>query len=130
MGEGIQPVFYDNCKWSISFKDCESLHCTLVTCVQCTYVHTCACVCVVSCFSLVRLFVTLWTVGSLQAPLSMGFSKQEYWSGLPFPLPGNLPNTGIQPVQLMSPTLASGFFTTSAILEAHYTSIKNNVIAE
>ena len=44
-----------------------------------------------------------------QAPLSVGFSRQEYWSGLPFPPPGDLPNPGIEP---MSPALAGGFFTT------------------
>ena len=44
----------------------------------------------------VRLFATLWTVAH-QAPPSMGFSKQEYWSGLPFPSPGDLPNPGIEP---------------------------------
>ena len=54
-----------------------------------------------------------------QAPLSMGFSRQEFWSGLPWPLPGNLPNLGIKPMFLMSPALAGGFFTTSAIWEAH-----------
>ena len=46
--------------------------------------------------SRVWLFVTLWTV-AYQAPLSMGFSRQEYWSGLPFPSPGDLPNPGIEP---------------------------------
>ena len=46
--------------------------------------------------SRVRLFVTPWTVAH-QAPLSMGFSRQEYWSGLPFPSPGDLPNPGIKP---------------------------------
>ena len=46
--------------------------------------------------SRVRLFVTLWTVAP-QAPLSMGFSRQEYWSGLPFPSPGDLPDPGIEP---------------------------------
>ena len=46
--------------------------------------------------SLVRLFVTPWTV-TYQAPWSMGFSRQEYWSGLPFPSPGDLPNPGIEP---------------------------------
>ena len=51
--------------------------------------------------SRVRLFVTLWTVAH-QAPLSMGFSRQEYWSGLPFPSPGDLPDAGIKP---RSPTL-------------------------
>ena len=54
------------------------------------------CVRVLICFSCVRLFVTLWTV-ACQAPLSMGFSKQEYWSGLSFPSPGDLPNPGIEP---------------------------------
>ena len=49
-----------------------------------------------------------WTV-ALQAPLSMGFLRQEYWSGLPFPSPGDLPHPGIQPA---SPALAGGFFTT------------------
>ena len=51
--------------------------------------------------SRIRLFATLWTV-SYQASLSMGFSKQEYWSGLPFPSPGDLPDPGIEPE---SPTL-------------------------
>ena len=55
---------------------------------------------------------------SLLAPLSMGFSRQEYWSGLPFPPPGDLPNPGIKPISLMSPALAVRFFTTSAIWEA------------
>ena len=50
--------------------------------------------CVLSCFSCVQLFVTLWTVDH-QAPLSMGFSRQEYWSGLPYPPPGDLPDPGI-----------------------------------
>ena len=57
--------------------------------------------------SRVRLFATPWTVAH-QAPLSMGFARQEYWSGLPFPSPGDLPNPGIKP---MSPALAGGFFT-------------------
>ena len=47
-------------------------------------------------FSCVQLFVTPWTVAH-QAPLSMGFSRQEYWNGLPFPSPGNLPDPGIKP---------------------------------
>ena len=65
-------------------------------------------------FSCVRRFVTLWTVAH-QAPLCMGFSKQEYWSGLPFPPPGDLPNPGIKPVSVMSPALIGGFFTPCAI---------------
>ena len=51
--------------------------------------------------SSVRLFATPWTA-AYQAPPSMGFSRQEYWSGLPFPSPGDLPNPGIEP---RSPTL-------------------------
>ena len=51
---------------------------------------------VLSHFSLVQLFMTPWTVAH-QAPLSMGFSRQEYWSGLPCPPPGDLPNPGIEP---------------------------------
>ena len=53
-------------------------------------------VCALSHFSCVWLFVTLWTV-ACQAPLSMGFSRQEYWSGLPYPAPGDLPDPVIEP---------------------------------
>ena len=52
--------------------------------------------CTLSLFSRVRLFATPWTV-ACQTPLSMGFSRQEYWSGLPFPSPGDLPEPGIEP---------------------------------
>ena len=55
---------------------------------------------------------------SLPVPLSMGFLRQEYWSGLPFPSPGNLPDPGIEPVSLTSLALAGEFFTTSTIWEA------------
>ena len=61
--------------------------------------------------SWVLLFATPWTV-ACQAPLSMGFSRQEYWSGLAFPTPGDLLDPGIKPASLTSPTLAGGFFTT------------------
>ena len=73
--------------------------------------------CVLSHFGHVRLFTTLRTVAH-QAPLSMGFSRQEYWSGLPCPPPGDLPDPGIKPESLMSPALEVGFFTTSATWEA------------
>ena len=53
------------------------------------------CACLLSCFSHVGLFETLWTI-ACQAPLFMGFSRQEYWSGLPCPPPGDLPNPGIK----------------------------------
>ena len=74
---------------------------------------------VLSHFSFVQLFATLWTVAH-QAPLSMGFSRQEYWNRLSFPSPGDLTNPGIKPESLRSPALASGFFTTSANWEAWY----------
>ena len=66
--------------------------------------------CVLSCFSRVQLFKTPWTV-ACQAPLSMGYSRQEYWSGFPCPPPGDLPHPGIEPATLASPALADGFFT-------------------
>ena len=64
-------------------------------------------------FGCVQLFASLWAIVR-QAPLSMGFSRQEYWSGFPFPPPGDLPDPGIELASLMSPVLAGGFFTTSA----------------
>ena len=63
------------------------------------------CVCAQACMTLCDSMES-----SLQAPLSMGFSRQEYWSRLPFPFPGDLPDPGIEP---MSPVLAGGFFTTA-----------------
>ena len=69
-------------------------------CVYKTQVCMCAC-------SVISDSVTPWTV-ACQTPLSMEFSRQEYWSGLPFPSPGDLPTPGVEPV---SPALAGGFFT-------------------
>ena len=70
--------------------------------------------------SVISNSVILWTVAH-QAPLSMGFTRQEYWSGLPCPPPGDVPYPGIKPVFLivthpeaLSPALSSGFFTTGA----------------
>ena len=59
-------------------------------------------------FSHGRLFATLWTL-ALQALPSMGFFRQDYWSGLPCPFPGDLPDPGIKPASLMSLALAGGF---------------------
>ena len=70
-------------------------------------------------FSRVHLFATPWTAAHGQVPLSMGFFRQEHWSGLPCPLPGDLLDSGIEPMSLTSPALAGRFFTTSAIWEAH-----------
>ena len=88
-------------------------------------------------FSHVQLFVTLWNVAQ-QVPLSMKFSGQENWSGLPCPPPGDLPDPGIKPTSLLSPALAGGFFTTRDTWEAlvwkgltvFYTVIANGTIID
>ena len=74
--------------------------------------------CLLSHFSHGLLFVTLWATVASQASLSMGFSRQKYWSELPYPPLGNLLNPGIEPMSLMSPALAGRFFTTSTSWEA------------
>ena len=74
------------------------------------YFSVCMCVCVCT-LSRVQLFVTPQTVAR-QVPLSLGFSRQECWSGLPFPPPGDPPDPGIEPASPVSPALAGGFFTT------------------
>ena len=58
-----------------------------------------------------------WTI-ACQAPLSKGFSREEYWSGFPCPPPGDLPDSGIEPASLIPPEVADEFFTTSATWEA------------
>ena len=64
----------------------------------------------------VRLFATPWTV-AYQGPLSMGFSRQEYWNGLPYPPPGDHPDPGVEAESLTSPALAGGLFTTTTTWE-------------
>ena len=76
------------------------------------------CAYMLSHFSHVQLFVTLWTV-VCQAPLFMGFSRQEYWSGLPCPSPGDLPDPGIKPASLTPPALAGRFSITNTIWVSH-----------
>ena len=75
------------------------------------------CACMISYFSRARLSVTPRTVAH-QAPLSMGFSRQEYWRGLPSPPPGDLLDSGIEPESLMSPALAGKCFTISTTWKA------------
>ena len=89
----------------------NSVSCFLSQCMQ---------ACMLGHFSRVWLFVTPWTVAH-QASLSMGFSRQEYWSGLPLPPPGYLPDPGIKPASFMSAALAGGFFTTSTTWKAPFT---------
>ena len=72
-----------------------------------------------------QLFAALLTV-ACQAPLSMEFSRQEYWSKFPFPTPEDLPDTGIELMALMSPTLAGRFFfTTTQLGSSQYKSYQN-----
>ena len=73
--------------------------------------------------SCLRLFVTPWSVAR-QAPLSVGFSRQEYWNESLCPPPGNLPNPGIEPTTLVSSAPADRFFTTKATWEAQLKSVK------
>ena len=84
--------------------------------------------CVLSCFSCVQLFVTSWTIAH-QAPLSVGFSRQEYWGGLSCPPPGNLPDLGIKPESFTCPALAGGLLTTSTTWETliSYTLMQNKM---
>ena len=76
-------------------------------------------VCVLSCFSHVQIFVTPWAV-VCQAPLSMGFSRQEYWSGLPCPPPGDLPDPGINPHLLHCRQILYQWATREALLWHRY----------
>ena len=75
-----------------------------------TYEYIYVCVCIVVVLNHVWFFVTTGAIDH-RAPLSMGFPRQEYCSGLPYPSPGDLPDTGIEPASLASPALAGRFFT-------------------
>ena len=82
------------------------------------------CLCVRVCvLSPVCVSVIPWAVAH-QTPLSMPFPKQEYWSGLPFPPPGDLADSGIKPVSLASPALACAFFTSETLV--HCSTIYNS----
>ena len=70
----------------------------------------------------VRLCVTPWTVAR-QAPLSMGFSRQEHWSGLPCPPPGDLPNPGTEPASLETSALAGGFSASYTAWDSHWAGV-------
>ena len=112
------------------YSSCMSLRDSVCVCVRvCVCVCVCVCVHVLSRFSHVHLFATLWAAAR-QGPQSMGFSRQEHWSGLPCPSPGDLTNPGIEPTSLTSPALAGGFFTASVTWDAHLTlMLPNSVLA-
>ena len=106
----LQPFFLLNLyvKYILLYLHFNVYHCFLKirSCGIESYLSWCACM--LSHFSHVQLFVSLCTI-ACQAPLSMGFSRQEYWSRLPCSPPGDLPNPGIEP---RFPALAGGFLTT------------------
>ena len=83
----------------LQFSNCRTFHLILE--------------CVLSCFDWVKLCVTTWTV-ACQTPLSMEFSRQEYWSGVPFPRLGDFPNTWIEAACFLYPAWTGRFFTISA----------------
>ena len=90
---------------------------SMIPFIQYSGIGKLTCVCMLSRFSHVQLLVTPCTVAR-QAPLSMGVTRQEHWSGLPRPPPEDLPDLGIERASLACPALAGGFFTTSATWEA------------
>ena len=90
---------------------------SMIPFIQYSGIGKLTCVCMLSRFSHVQLLVTPCTVAR-QAPLSMGVTRQEHWSGLPCPPPEDLPDPGIEPTCLASPALAGRFFTTAATWEA------------
>ena len=81
------------------------------------------CVCVLSC---IQLFVTPWAT-ACQAPVSMEFSRQEYWSELSFPSPGDLPDPRIEPMSLASPALAGRFLTTAPSGKPHFVETRTTI---
>ena len=114
-----QPKCSPADKWIDKVRHTYIYVCVCV-CHMYVCIHTHTCMCMLSCFSCVQLFATLWTI-ACQAPLSMGFSRQEYWSGLPRLPRGDLPEPEIKCTSLPSPALAGGFFTTRVTWEAVHT---------
>ena len=111
MAQNTQFPTSEFCAW-LSLLFCSRKFTHFINTLRLLYILSC----MLSRFSGVQLFVTPWTVAH-QAPLSMGFSRQEYWSGLPFPSPGDLPNPGIKLVSLF--TLVGDFSSTNTTWEAH-----------
>ena len=103
--------------WIITVSSCNSDLCIIIKTKNLPLLSPCFMIWLhAGCFICVQLCVTPWTVAH-QAPLFMGFSRQQYWSKEPCPPPGDLPDPGIKPRYLMSPALADRFFTTSPTWE-------------
>ena len=105
---GLQKTWTQTQQPSIAHHTCAHTHTHAHTSNLCVHAKS------------LQLCLTLCDLMDFSPPdsLSMGFSRQEYWSGLPFPPPGDLPNAGIEPTSLMSSALAGRFFITSATWEA------------
>ena len=120
------PVWDDGCSLGLSWPSFLAYEVNSLCCTPETYpVLYVRYVCVLSCLSHVWLLANLWTVAH-QAPLSMEFSRQESWTGLPFPAPGDLPPPGIKPTNPMPPALLADSLLLSyrEAQYVHYTSIK------
>ena len=104
----ILLIFFSHSTWSSTYI--IMLRPFPITYILGWQLHHPGCLCLVS-LSCVRLFVAPWNVAR-QAPLSMEFSKQEYWSGLPFPPPRGVPDPGLKPASVKSPALAGRLFIT------------------
>ena len=87
---GYRPLGHKRVRHHLAIKQQLEIHLELLDCYLLCILHA-------QSLSRVQLFATPWTVAH-QAPLSVGFSRQDYWSGLPFPPPGDLPDPGIEPV--------------------------------
>ena len=98
-------MFYNNYKWNLNFKMWITILFTCNLYNVHAWVHA-------QLLSRVQLFVTPWTVAQQQTLCLMEFFRQEYLSELPFLIPGDFPNPGIEPPSLASPRLVGGFFTT------------------
>ena len=104
-----------HCFFTVSLKRVHTTHLPRLNPTILVLSFPCACVCVHVCvclFSCISLFATPWTA-AWHAPLSIEFSRQEYWIELSFPTPGDLLNAGVKPVSLVFPALAGRFFTTA-----------------
>ena len=121
---GLEPVFpavevWHSNSWTtrkVYPLLCKYTHIARAHSLMYIGVYVCVCVCArtLSHLSRVQCLATLWTV-ACQSPLSMGFSRQEYWSGLPCPPPGDLPNPRMEHSSPVSPNIADEFFTTEPL---------------
>ena len=123
--EGLEhpDTWFEHLKSRKSIKSFIYLLSIIYFCIRINCVCVCVCVCVLS---RVQLFVTPWTVAH-QAPLSMEFSRQKYWSGLPFPPPGDLLNLGIKPGSLAFPAMQVGYFPLSPVFLMGITALISHV---